>query len=425
MNVSLPRGTRDYSPSEAILLNKILSITEENFKRFGFSPLDTPGMELLETLTGKAYGEEAKKELYVLEGKLEGLRYDFTVPLARYMAMNRDIPLPFKRYQMGKVWRMDEPQKMRAREFVQADIDVVGSAEPISDAEAIIPIAMTLDQIGIRNYTILINSRIILDALLTFFEVPKERHVEAIRSLDKISKLGREEIAKQLAKLGAKEGKAEELLNFIEEGGENKDILAKLEKTIPESSAEINRMAGMLHLLGQYKIAGKISLDLSLARGLDYYSGGIWEFVVIEEGKRLPTIASGGRYDNLMELYSKNNVPAVGTSLGVSRAFEILDKGEIFKTEARLHIAYIKDENLEYAMAVASQMRHAGIYVDLGLMKRALAKQLEYVNSMGIRYAAILGNQEREAKKIKLRNMISGEEETLGVEEAIEKLRNG
>jgi histidyl-tRNA synthetase len=167
-----------------------------------------------------------------------------------------------------------------------------------------------------------------------------------------------------------------------------------------------------------------VVLDLSLARGLDYYSGGVWEFVISEEGKRLPSIAAGGRYDNLMALYSKNSVPAVGTTLGVSRVFEFLDKGEILKTNAKVHVAYIKEENLEYAMEVANAMRQAGIYVDLGVMKRALSKQLEYVNSMGIRYVAILGNQEREAKKIKLRDMISGEEEDIGIEEAISKLRN-
>jgi histidyl-tRNA synthetase len=424
MNVSLPRGTRDYGPSEAILLNKIIGAVEEMFKRFGFYPLDTPGIELLETLNGKAYGDEAKKELYVIEGKEDGLRYDFTVPLARYMTMNRGIPLPFKRYQIGKVWRMDEPQKMRAREFIQADIDIVGSGEAISDAEAIVPIAMILDQIGIRDYTILINSRIILDSVLYLFKVPKERHLEAIRVLDKLNKIGADEVAKQLTRLGTKVEEAESLLTFIEEKGENKEILERLEKSLPEAKEELARMGAIFNLIEKYQIKGKAVLDLSLARGLDYYSGGVWEFVISEEGKRLPSIAAGGRYDNLMALYSKNNVPAVGTTLGVSRIFEFLDKGEILKTNAKVHVAYIKEENLEYAMEVANAMRQAGIYVDLGVMKRALSKQLEYVNSMGIRHVAILGNQEREAKKIKLRDMISGEEEDIGIEEAISKLRN-
>ncbi|HUB92732.1 MAG TPA: histidine--tRNA ligase [Candidatus Saccharimonadales bacterium] len=424
MNVSLPRGTRDYSPSEAILLNKITGIIEETFKSFGFYPLDTPGIELMETLNGKAYGEDARKELYVLEGKEEGLRYDFTVPLARHMAMNRDIPLPFKRYQIGKVWRMDEPQKMRAREFIQADIDVVGSSEPISDAESIAAVAVAIEKTGVADYTVFINSRAVLDAVLNLFGVPKERHIEAIRALDKLSKIGREDVAKQIVKLGAEKGKTEALLDFIGDSGENKKTIDKLMQKVPEAKEAIGRLSTILSLIERYKLKGKMTIDLSLARGLDYYTGGIWEFVVFEEGKRLPTIASGGRYDNLMEMYSRNSVPAVGTAIGVSRLFEVLDKGEILRTNSKVHVAYIKEENLEYAMEVANQMRQAGIYVDLGVTKRALSKQLEYVNSMRIRHVAILGNQEREAKKVKLRDMISGEEELLGIDEAISRLRN-
>lgn len=425
MNVSLPRGTRDYGPSEAVILQKILGVVEETFKRFGFCPLDTPGIEMLDILNGKAYGDEADKELYILEGKEEGLRYDFTVPLARFMAMNRDIPLPFKRYQIGKVWRMDEPQKMRAREFYQADIDIVGSSEPISDAEAIVPIALALEGIGISEYTIFINSRVILDSLLGFFGIPKERHTEAIRALDKLSKMGRDEVSKLLVKAGAKPEKAEELLNFVEQEGENGEKLARLSNAVPAAKEEASRIAVLLNLVSRYNIKGKVEVDLSLARGLDYYTGGVWEFVVFDEGRRLPSIASGGRYDNLMAMYSKNSVPAVGTAIGVSRVFETLERGELLKTYARLHIAYIKDENLEYAMQVASAMRSAGIYTDLGLTKRALAKQLEYVNSMNIRYVAILGNQEREAKKVRLRDMVSGEEEVIGIQEAVDKLKSG
>ncbi len=424
MNVSLPRGTRDYSPGEAILLNKIISTIEETFKRFGFHPIDTPGIELLETLTGKAYGDDAKKELYILEGKEEGLRYDFTVPLARYIAMNRDIPLPFKRYQIGKVWRMDEPQKMRAREFIQADIDIVGTSEPISDAESIAAIAQAIEAIGVRDYTILINSRLVLDALLGKLGVPQDKYTNAIRILDKLSKIGKDEVAKQIGSLGPGREEIGGMLEFIGMQGDNKETIERLKSKIPEASEEIGKLTSIIGLLGKYGLSGKITIDLSLARGLDYYTGGVWEFVVFEEGKRLPSIASGGRYDNLMEMYSKNSTPAVGSAIGVSRVFEILDKGEILRTNAKVHVAYIKEENQEYAMSVANAMRQAGIYVDLGLTKRALAKQLEYANSMHIRYVAILGNAEREAKRIKLRDMISGEEQTLSAEEAILKLKS-
>lgn len=248
MTVSLPRGTRDYNPSEAISLKEITSLIEETFKRFGFAPIETPSIELLDTLNAKAYGDEAKKELYVLEGKIEGLRYDFTVPLARFMAMNRDMPLPFKRYQIGRSWRMDEPQYMRAREIIQADIDIVGSSEPISEAETIATISRALEQIGMKEYSVLINSRIILNAILSLFEVPKEKHLEAIRAIDKLDKIGRTEVINYITKTGANAKKVEELLNFIEEKGENQEILGKLNNTLPETKEEINRIEAILKL---------------------------------------------------------------------------------------------------------------------------------------------------------------------------------
>ncbi len=198
----------------------------------------------------------------------------------------------------------------------------------------------------------------------------------------------------------------------------------KVANIVPEAGEEARKLSALMELLSQYGLSGKVSVDFSLARGLDYYTGGVWEFVIVEEGKRLPSIASGGRYDGLMALYSKNSIPAVGTAIGVTRVFEVVGRRTLIRTYARVHIAYIKEENLKYAMQTAVAMRSAGISVDLGLTRRALAKQLEYVNGMAIPYAAILGNQEREAGKIRLRNMINGEEEVMGVEDAIKKLKS-
>lgn len=422
MNVSLPRGTRDYGPAEAVLLNTITGVIEETFKRFGFAPLETPAIELLETLNAKAYGEESEKELYKIEEGEEGLRYDFTVPLARYLAMNKDLPQPFKRYQIGSVWRKDEPQHMRSRELIQADVDIVGSLEPISDAESIAAVALSLEELGIREYTIFINSRKILDAILNLFSVPKQKHIDVVRALDKLQKLSNEEVL-GIIKKSTDSKNAEELLNFVQETGENETMMEKMASKLPEAKDEINRIGEIIRLLKGYRINGKIEVDLSLARGLDYYTGGIWEFVVFDGKKRLPTIAAGGRYDSLIELYSKKSMPAVGTSIGIGRIFELVADGEPLKTYARLHIAYIKDENLGYAMRVANAMRAAGIYTSLELTKRNLAKQLEYANSMKIRYVAILGNKERESNKIKLRDMVSGEEEEVEIEAAVSKLK--
>ena len=425
MELSLPRGTKDYSPGETILLKQIMLVIEEAFKRFGFHPITTPAIELLSTLNAKAYGEDAKKEIYKIEGAEEGLRYDFTVPLARFMAMNKDLPLPFKRYQIGNVWRMDEPQKMRNREFIQADIDIIGSSEPISDAEVISPIAFALGELGITNYRILINSRMILDRILGKFKVPDQRHNEAIRVIDKLEKISQEEIIEKLISLGTEKEDAISLISFINTSNEkNEETLARLHAKLPEAKDSLESLESLFRMLKLNGLEEKIKFDISLARGLDYYTGGVWEFVTYEDGKRLPTIASGGRYDNLIEMYSKNSMPAVGSAIGVSRVFELLNRAELLKTYSRIHIAYIKEENQEYAIEIASTFRKAGIYADLGVAKRSLAKQLEYVNSMRIKYVAIIGNQERLSKKIRIRDMISGEEEMFDIEEAISKLKS-
>ena len=423
MEVGLPRGTRDYSAGETIVLQGIMASIEDTFRRFGFSPIDTPGIELLETLNGKAYGEDAKKEIYVIEGKTDGLRYDFTVPLARHMAMKRDIPLPFKRYQIGKVWRMDEPQKMRAREFIQADVDVVGSNEPVSDAEIIGAVALSLEGAGVQEYKVIINSRTILDALMGAFGVPGGKRIEAIRALDKLEKIGREEVSGLLVGAGQDAEKAERMLDFVLEAGSNESRLDGLSRTVPESSGSIANIKEVLRIVGLYRIKGEVLVDFSLARGLDYYTGGVWEFCVYKDGKRLPSIASGGRYDRLMEMYSKNPVPAVGAAIGVSRVFEVVKAVELRNTYAKVHVSYIKRENQDYGIEIANAMRSAGIYTDLELTERALSKQLEYVNSMSIPYAIIVGNREKEEKKVKLRDMLTGEEEMLTVEEAVSRIK--
>lgn len=423
MSLSLPRGTRDYSPREAISLRNITSKVEEVFRRFGFYPLDTPSLELMEILSAKAYGDESTKEIYVLEGKEEGLRYDLTVPLARHISMNKDAPLPFKRYQIDKIWRMDEPQHMRSREIIQADIDIIGSSELISDVEAIGATAIAIEAVGIKDYTILLSSRLLLDAILDLFEVGKEKHKAVIRLLDKLDKLGTESVSRELGKAGIDNRKRDNLLNFIKKKMENAEKLDKLVTNAPSAQPEIKRLKSILELLGSYNMSGKVSIDFSLARGLDYYTSTIWEFVSFEKEKKLPAIAAGGRYDNLVSLFSKKSIPAVGSSIGISRVFYLLGSDHRQKTYARVHMAYIKDENLNYALFIANRMRLAGIYVDLELTKRSLSKQLEYANSLGIPYVSIIGNQEREMNKLKLRNMLSGEEELLSIEEAIAKLK--
>lgn len=422
MSLSIPRGTRDYDPVDSIALHGIMHDVEQTFRSFGFCPLETPSVESLEVLSAKAYGEESRNEIFLLEDGQEGLRYDFTVPMARYIAMNRDLQFPFKRYQIGSVWRMDEPQKMRQREFLQADIDIAGSSEISSEAEVIGATATALRRVGIREYSIFINSRMILDLALGHFGLPKEKHAAAIRLIDKMQKIGRDEVGAGIVRLGIDQRKCDDLLDFMSRPGSNEEKLEAAAAELDGAQEEVKRLEKVFSLLKLYDITGRLEIDLSLARGLDYYTSTIFEFVAFDDGKRLPTIAAGGRYDGLISIYSKREVPAVGSSIGIARIFELLGKKAMRKTYAIVHVSYIKEENLEHAVRAVQRLREAGICADLEVTKRKLSKQLEYTSSMGTAYTMIIGEKEVAMGKIRLRNMIDGSEELLSLDEAIVKL---
>ena len=422
MTISLPRGTSDFKPEEAITLKAIKKKIEHVYRLYGFYPLETPALELLETLTSKAYGEENEKEIYVIDGKIEGLRYDLTVPLARYISMNKDIVLPFKRYQIGAVWRMDEPQKMRDREFFQADMDIVGNTNITAEAELLSATMSALSSIGITSASILINSRVLLGSIMDHFGINGELHIPIMRIIDKLQKIGKEETKKQIIQKGINDNTATELLDLILSDTGNAEKLSKLENMLGESKAEIEKLMTLLSLLKKYGIDKEIIIDLSLARGMEYYTGLIWEVVLIENGKRLPSIASGGRYDKLIGKYLKRDIPAVGSSIGINRVFQILDKNNT-RTYAKAYVAYINKENQEYAISIGIALRKNNISTDINLLERGITKQLDYANALKIPYVIIVGSIERTSNKLKLRNMSTGEEQMLDLESSIKFLK--
>ncbi len=421
--LSLPRGTSDFNPEDAILLKEIQKKIEAVYQNYGFYPIETPSLELLETLSAKAYGDENAKELYVIEGKIDALRYDLTVPLARYVSMNKDIVLPFKRYQIGTVWRMDEPQKMRDREFFQADIDIIGNTDITAEAELISATAMALDSIGIKNSTILINSRVLLEKIMEYFGINSKLHIPSMRIIDKLQKMGKEETKRQLAKLGIDDKVVTELLELITSKMGNEEKLSTLNKKLQDSNSEIEKLSKLLLLLKTYSLKNYILIDLSLARGMDYYTGTVWEFIVVENEKQLPTLASGGRYDKLISNYLKRDIPAVGSSIGVSRVFDVIEKTKK-KTYALVYVANIGKENLEYALSVTNTLRKAGINTDINLLDRGVTKQLDYANSLKIPYVLMIGSIEKAANKAKLRDMSSGEESMLDLDSLVNILKS-
>ncbi len=421
--LSTPRGVRDFDPARAILVKKAIDATEEVFKRFGFYPLITPAMETKEVLTAKAYGEETVKELFEIAGENSALRYDLTVPMARYVAMNKDLPLPFKRYQIGSSWRKEEPQRMRYREFIQADVDIVGSTSVESDAETIAACALSIDEIGVEDYVILLNSRKLLNAILEIFNVPEEKSADAIRVIDKMQKISGDDLIAQLAEKGIDNKTGESILNFIRQDVNDDEKMAKLAENLPNAKEEIENLKKLVNLVRAYKIRGSIQIDLSLARGIAYYTGFVWEFILVKDGKRLPSVGSGGRYDNLIGIFSNKKTPATGSSIGIDRIFDVLGTESLVKTYAKAFVAYIGEENKDYACDVARELRYAGIYTDLNVADRNLSKQLQYASALNIKYAVIAGNEERGQNKVKLRDMLSGQEELLGLEEAIDKIK--
>ena len=424
MEPSLPRGTRDYGPEATIYLKDIIANVEATYKAFGFSPIDTPAIENLETLSAKAYGQESSGEIYRIEGGKEALRFDLSVPLARFMAMNKDLQMPFKRYHIGKVWRMDEPQRMRFREFIQADIDIIGSSEPLAEAECIAANAAAIESLGISSYEVLINSRILLNAILTKFSFPEQAHGQVIRLIDKLDKIGMDGVSSEIKKLGVDAKQCEMMLEFItQEHSSSSELIEKLVNNIDGVKEEASRITKILGLLEKYAIKGTASLDFSLARGLDYYTSTVWEFVIYEKGRKLPTVAGGGRYDNLIGIFANRKVPAVGSSVGISRVFDLYFKDRVKRSYAEVYVATIGAEVTDYAINAAKDLRKSGILVDMNITSRNISKQLEHASALKIPYVAIIGKEEVSKSSLKLRNMETGSEEMLKIDEAADRIK--
>ncbi|MEM0201083.1 MAG: histidine--tRNA ligase [Candidatus Micrarchaeaceae archaeon] len=422
MNLSLPRGTSDLKPEESIKLKELLCTAENIFKLYGFFPLETPSIELVETLLAKAYGDENAKEIYFIDGKKEGLRYDLTVPLARYVASNKDIVLPFKRYNIGKVWRMDEPQKMREREFFQADIDIIGNTEITAEAELISATSEIIKTFGITNFEILINSRVILSNILSNFGIDESLHIQIMRIIDKLDKISFTEAKTQIVAKGISDNKTEELLELILSDKNNEDWISLFKTQIKNTKADADLISNLINLLKLYEVTN-VRITPSLSRGMDYYTGLVWEFVVYENKKRLPTIASGGRYDNLIGLYLKKDIPAVGSSIGITRILELI-KASPNKTYAEVFVSCIGKENLDYTISIVSELRKNRIKTDMSLLYKGISKQLDYANSLKIPFVIIIGEKEKKQKKATIKNMVTGIEQLEDINSIINILKN-
>ncbi|MEV0398767.1 histidine--tRNA ligase [Actinoallomurus sp. NPDC050550] len=425
-----PSGARDFLASDLHARDYVFSVIKEVFERYGFEPLQTPAFERLETLTGK-YGDEGDKLIFKIlrRGEHEAtgeadlaLRYDMTVPLARVVAAyGSQLPTPYKRYAMGPVWRADRPGKGRFREFAQCDVDVVGSTSPLADAEVIGAVTGALDGLGVANFRVLVNSRRALTGLLEVYSVPSDVGGGALITLDKLDKLSPEAVTRELVDSRSLSSDTAETLV----GDLTADDAAERMRTILKDSED--GRSGMAEIENFLELANptvgdaRIEFTPRLVRGLDYYTGVIFE--VIAEG--MPgSIASGGRYDHLISAMGGPDLPACGGSLGVERIIDLIDS-DATKTE-RLDVAItVMNEHSSSDVALfATDLRNAHLRTEVYLgTSRKLAKQLKWAADRRARFTLIYGEQERNAESITVRDMDSGEQALVPVKMLVTHLK--
>jgi histidyl-tRNA synthetase len=419
-DLPLPRGVRDLMPNEALFRNEVLKRIEKVFQSFGFLTIDTPSIEDLRVLKAKGGIGEDTKQIYEMKDEKIGLRFDNTMSLARYMSMHQHLPLPFKRYYIGKVWRREEPQKLRYREFTQTDADIIGGESAHADAEIMALGATVFETLGFACRTE-VNDRRIVDAVLTKLGVTNAKIVDVMRIFDKRDKIGQQKVAQMLAGLGFERQLVEKLNEFTGLTGTNEQKLTKVEKMIGNAEAT-SELRKTLELIKMYKIEGEIVFSPSIMRGFDYYTGIVFEYKA-SSNDVTQSLGGGGRYDSLIGNLGGKHMPAVGFAMGIDRILDSMKFSDSTDyTYAKVFVAYVKENNQKYALGVTSELRKAGIPTDVNLSNRNLSNQVSYASSIKAKFVIIVGDSEEKEKKMKIKNLVTGEEKTVGLDDAIENI---
>ncbi|MBL7055448.1 histidine--tRNA ligase [Candidatus Woesearchaeota archaeon] len=419
MKLQLPKGTRDVAQEAAIARSKIVSTLKDVFELYGFSPLETPLFERYEVLASKyAGGAEILKESFKFkdQGKRElGLRYDLTVPMCRYIAMNPQMKLPFKRYAIGEVFRDGPVEKARYRQFTQCDVDVVGNSSMNADAEIITLVSRAFKKLNL-DAVIKFNNRNLLNELLEDAGVNKDKTETAILSIDKLEKFGIDYVKKELKDKKVSEEEIKSIEKIIKIKGTNIKKINEIKKLVPGSEG-IKEIEELISILKSLKIIAEF--DISLARGLSYYTGTVVE-VFLKNSSVKSAVCAGGRYDNIIGSFiGRGNFPAVGISFGLDRIYDAyMEKNkDNKKTTAKVYIVPIN--TLEDSVRIAEELRNEKVSVDIDLAGRGPSKNLKYANSLGIPYVLFVGEEELKQGKVKLKDMNSGEEKSLTAEELV------
>ncbi len=418
---------RDFLPADVRKREYVIGIIKEVYESYGFEPLETPAVENIETLMGK-YGDEGNQLIFKIlkRGEHEktgeadlALRYDLTVPLARVVANNRnDIPKFFKRYQIQPVWRADRPARGRFREFWQCDVDVIGSSSTVVEAELISAVSEILTRLGFNDFTIRLNHREVLRDLLDTAGIPEEKHSEALTAIDKLDKIGPDGVGKEFAERGISETASAMILNLFEQTrlivDEGKDV----NRTIVSNLINIVSNEVLTGLGQILKYAGKapIIIDPSLARGLSYYTGSIMEVNVPDLAGSL---AGGGRYDALIGMFGKEQIPACGFSLGLERILVVMDERGMFppeiaaSTPADVLVTIWNENSIGESLKLANELRSNGLRVTVYPEADKLGKQFKYASQINVPYVCVLGESEFAENKVTLKNMQTGDQESV------------
>lgn len=449
---SLAKGTRDFSPLEMDKRNYIFNTLRDIFRKYGYSEIQTPSFENLHTLTGK-YGEEGDQLIFKILnsgdylGKVseelwnqrdssswipriseKALRYDLTVPFARYVVMHQhDLPMPFKRFQIQPVWRADRPQRGRYREFYQCDVDVVGSTSLLNEAEFVLIYAEALQQLGLKDFNIKLNNRKILSGIAEVVGKP-ELIVDMTVAIDKLDKIGLQGVHRELLERGFTASDLEVLKPIIELSGSNDQKISAMKEVLAESAVgiagvrELEKVFEYLEKLGKADLLEKmVEVDITLARGLNYYTGCIFEVKTNEVD--MGSIGGGGRYDDLTGMFGLKNLTGVGVSFGADRIYDVLEELNLFPVgrtaSTRLLIVNFDSELEAFTLPLLHRLREAGVAVELYAEPAKLKKQMSYADAKHIPFVLLAGSQEVESGLLTVKNMETGKQRQLREEELL------
>ena len=444
-NVQIPKGTRDFTSKIMFRRNYIFNKVKSCFERYGYAPIETPAMENIETLTGK-YGDEGDRLIFKVlnsgdflsksnidenttskslskEIADKALRYDLTVPFARYVASNRnDLSFPFKRYQMQNVWRADRPQKGRFREFYQCDADVIGSKSLLNEIELIQLCDDIFSELNVPNINILINNRKILSAMIDLMSA-SEIFNEFVIVLDKIDKIGVDNVKSELIKIGVSDEKIGILDTFL-----NSNNVNELSNILKDSSIGTEGVSEMNYIFDKIEKLNlknsTLKFDVSLARGLNYYTGSIFE--VKSNDVEIGSIAGGGRYDDLTSIFGLDNVSGVGISFGIDRIFLVMDELNLFPEDidisSRVLFVNFGEVESEFCLSLVKKLRDNNINSELYPSAEKIKKQMNYANNKGVQYVVMVGEDEMKSGKLSIKNMQTGDQEKMNISELIKIL---